>query len=60
MDWDKFMAASIIALGLSPAAKDRLIPSSRGATRSANRIARKRRVQLEHAVDAYRPAKSKS
>lgn len=56
-DWEWFKAESSIALGLSPGARDRLIRSSHGALRPANRSEPKRGPIADHAVDANLSAK---
>lgn len=57
MYWDKFIEASIAALGLSPGAQERLVASSRGAARSTCRTSAKRRSQTLHPVAANPPTR---
>lgn len=52
---DKFIEASIVALGLSPGAQDRLIVSSRGVSQSTDRTSTKRHSQTLHPVAANPP-----
>lgn len=52
MDWDKFMTASIIALGLPPTAKSHAAAPNRTVQRPIKRVARKRRPGTAHAAGA--------
>lgn len=49
---DKFIEASIVALGLSPGAQDSLIVSSRGVSRSTGWTSSERNSQTLHPVAA--------
>lgn len=56
MYWDKFIEASIIALGLSPDVQERLIVSSPSVTRSTGTASVKGRSQTSRPVPANPPA----